>query len=230
MLISEKPPLLVSRADSPSPPTPAAAEIASVATPAMARQLHTLGGCLLYGVLKAFFAKGFTVIGGAEGGSEAELSTAAGSDLWAASSAAVDEARVAAMRALLACTSATLYMPAEALTDKPNRLLLAATMAPDPYGKAIFRALVSVLFSYDPVGWGIPYAGTLLGDSHGDVMATAAQLLIVLLSQPAMPAADPPALPTAVREGEGLPVGVPPIDRKVCLDRMRSNIPPHLPW
>ena len=168
-----------------TPPVQAAAEIAADAPGQVARQLHTLGGCLLHGLLQAFFARGFTVVSEKDsGGGNGAEDSAAGSNLWSTSSATLDEARVAAMRALIACSAATLYVPADALSLRPNRFLLAAVGAPDPHGKALFRALVSVTFNYDPVGWGIPFASSVLGDSHGEVMEVAAQLLLVLLSQP----------------------------------------------
>uniref|UniRef100_A0A7S3BE63 Dymeclin n=1 Tax=Haptolina ericina TaxID=156174 RepID=A0A7S3BE63_9EUKA len=63
-------------------------------------------------------------------------------------------------------------------------MLLSAIAAPEPYGKALFRALLSVIFSYDPIGWGLPYSHSIVSDSHGAVMHTATQLLLVLLSQP----------------------------------------------
>eukprot|EP00966_Prymnesium_polylepis_P306151 7074726-Prymnesium_polylepis.1 len=65
------------------------------------------------------------------------------------------------MHALIACCCGSLYVPPTALGDAPNRMLLAAVSAPEPYGKALFRALLSVTFSYDPVGWGVPYTHSL---------------------------------------------------------------------
>ena len=181
----------------PAPPAPEAEEAAKSASPAVRRHLHTVGGSVLHGVLMALFARGFTVVGGADAQRDADTDSAAGSNLWATSSAAFDEARIVAMRALLACCSATLYVPGTSLEQIPNRMLVAAVGAPDPHGKALFRALVSVIFSYDPVGWGIPYAGSLIGDSHAEVMATASQLLLVLLSQPVGSAPSSAAQPAA---------------------------------
>ena len=71
---------------------------------------------------------------------------------WATSSATADEARNACMQAVLACCTGTLYVAPAALANSPNRMLLCAVAAPEPYGKALFRALLSVVFSYDPIG------------------------------------------------------------------------------
>ena len=73
-------------------------------------------------------------------------------------------------------------------------LVLATVNSPLPHLKALFRALLSVIFPYDPVGWGIPYAGAVLPDSHFSTLHVGAQLLLVLLSLPAgdgTPAAPP---------------------------------------
>jgi len=58
---------------------------------------------------------------------------------------------------------------------------LATHSSPPPSGS-------QVIFSYDPVGYGIPYAHSLLPDSHRGVVHAASQLLMVLLS-PRTPAA-----------------------------------------
>ena len=96
----------------------------------------------------------------------------------------MDEARSTCIEALLSCLSSTLYTSPNALAAHPNRMLTLTLHAPEPMGKALFRALVDAIFSYDPVGWGIPYSGSLLADSHGEVATQAAQLLVVLLTAP----------------------------------------------
>jgi uncharacterized membrane protein len=85
-----------------------------------------------------------------------------------------------------------------------------------PYAKALFRALFSVVFSYDPVGMGIPYAHSLVTDSHYTVMHVAAQLLMLLLSQPVPPPPTAPAVPT---DGQRQPPDMTP-------DATRSPLPP----
>ena len=136
-------------------------------------------------MLKAHFAPGLCVLPDAEGGDDFS---------WATSSASSDEARAAAMSALVACCSAALYATPRELSESPHPLVLATVNSPLPHLKALFRALLSVIFSYDPVGWGIPYAGAVLPDSHFSTLHVGAQLLLVLLSLPAgdgTPAAPP---------------------------------------
>jgi len=140
---------------------------------------RSLGGCLIMGVLRSLFIPGFSLMG-----TETIMATSSG-NAWDPSSATVDEARETAMRALIACCSASLFIAPQALGNSPNRMLLATVNAPQPYVKALFRALFSVIFSYDPVGLGIPYAHSLVPDSHYTIMHVAAQLLMILLSQPA---------------------------------------------
>ena len=181
-----------------APPVPSAAAFISSASPAVARQLHTVGGCLLFGLLRALFTPGFTVAprssaasGDGDDGNGRAASASDGSALWGISSTSMDDARQQTMTALIACASATLYVPPAQLArgDDPNRLLCDAINAPDPHGKALFRGLLSVIFSYEPTGWGIPFASAFTSDSHAQVMGTASLLLLVLLSQP--PAARP---------------------------------------
>ena len=46
---------------------------------------------------------------------------------------------------------------AELVAQRPNKMLLHAITAPEPFGKALFRGLLSVTFSYDPIGMGVPF-------------------------------------------------------------------------
>ena len=167
-------------------PPPATAAAAAAASPGGALPADaSLAERLIGGVLKAHFAPGLCVLPDAEGGDDFS---------WATSSASSDEARAAAMSALVACCSAALYATPRELSEAPHPLVLATVNSPLPHLKALFRALLSVIFSYDPVGWGIPYAGAVLPDSHFSTLHVGAQLLLVLLSLPAgdgTPAAPP---------------------------------------
>ena len=62
-----------------------------------------------------------------------------------------------------------LYTPPAELGRAPNWLLLGAVHTSDSQAKALFRALLCVVFSYDPVGWGVPYAHSLVHDTHNQV-------------------------------------------------------------
>ena len=136
----------------PRPPFEAAAEAAAHAPPPTARKLYTVGGCLLHGLYRALFARGFTTAPTAALGDDE--AAAAARNPWGASSDALDEARVVTMRAMVATLSATLYVPPTGLRSTPNRMLLAAAAAPEPHGGPLLKALLSVIFTYDPVGWG----------------------------------------------------------------------------
>lgn len=211
--------------------------------PALRRYLSTLAGCLAHGLLASFFVRGFTVVEGDEGGDgeqrdnageqggggaegEAEGSDGAVAPLaslvppriapWATSSESMDEARTACISALLACISSTLYVPTARLSGARNRMLDKVMGAPDPFGKGLFRALLSVVFSYDPVGMGLPFTGALASDSHGDVMRAGVQLLLALLSQP--------STGTPRRSGEELVGGSPSKVRSTSTAWARARV------
>ena len=186
----------------PAAPFPEAAAAAAAASTSGGEtdDLFSLGGCLLRGLVGAHFVPGFTLL-------PDSATSGTGANPWAASSGTIDEARDAALEALLACCSGVLYTPPGELGRAPNWLLLSAVHTSDSQAKSLFRALLCVVFSYDPVGWGVPYMHSLVPDTHHQVLHHGVQLLLVLLSQPlAPPAADgaPPPDDKVVRLLAGL--------------------------
>ena len=208
----------------PSPPFPeAAAAVATVAAAGGATDhFHSLGGCLVHALLTAHFVPGFTLLegqtaggggsGGGAGGGGGGGGGASAANPWATSSGTMDEARDAAIEALLACCSGVLYTPPGELKAAPNWVLLCVVHGADAQVKSLFRALLCVVFSYDPVGWGIPYAASFVPDTHLQVLYHAVQCLLVLLSQPQLP---PPSLGGGGGGGDGDGGGPPPADDKV---------------
>ena len=164
----------------PAAPFPEAAAAAAAAAAAGGETSHffSLGGCVCHALLAAHFVPGFTL-----------LSDPGGANPWATSSGTMDEARDACLEALLSCCSGVLFTPPGELGAAPNWPLLCAVFADDAKVKALFRALLCVVFSYDPVGWGVPYAHSLVSDTHQQVLHHGVQLLLVLLSQPLAPRA-----------------------------------------
>jgi hypothetical protein len=102
---------------------------------------RSLGHCLNLAVIRSLFVPGFSVMAREAGTTGQAASQEAGTqgqaaadgwheNMWDPSSAALDEARQAGMRALLACCSASLFVPPHALATSPNRMLLATVNAP----------------------------------------------------------------------------------------------------
>ena len=69
--------------------------------------------------------------------------------------------------------------------------LLSCNISQDRYIEAFSRcrlsptltfSLINTVFSYDPVGWGIPYGHTLVADSAEAVVNSAVHLLIGILN------------------------------------------------
>ena len=49
----------------------------------------------------------------------------------------------------------------------PANRMLAAAISPDcPYAPTLFYSLLNAVISYDPVGWGVPYAGAFTSDER----------------------------------------------------------------
>lgn len=100
---------------------------------------RSLGGCLVGATLRAFFLPGFTTLEGQA--ADGATST------WSTSTAEIDEARQEVMHAALGVCLATLFVPVDALAVSPNRTLIELANAPEQQARALFRALLSVIFS-----------------------------------------------------------------------------------
>lgn len=90
---------------------------------------RSLGHCLNLAVIRSLFVPGFSVMA-RDSLTEDQADNGAHANVWDPSSATLDEARQAGMRALLACCSASLFVPPHALAASPNRMLLATVNAP----------------------------------------------------------------------------------------------------
>lgn len=47
-----------------------------------------------------------------------------------------------------------------------------------PFASELFFSLLSVIVTYDPVGWGVPYAGTFTSDLPARQLEIAAQVCV----------------------------------------------------
>ncbi|XP_055341905.1 protein HID1-like [Paramacrobiotus metropolitanus] len=93
-----------------------------------------------------------------------------------------DAARIEILRLLLACFSESMYgtSASEGLVC-PNRWLEYFTSAENRPVLPLFTSLLNVVFSYDPVGYGVPYNYLMFGDSKEPLAEVALQVLIVCL-------------------------------------------------
>lgn len=105
--------------------------------------------------------------------------------LWMSSrgtSKQMDTARQDVLRCLLACSSNAIYSTLDVVTSTTDRFLRAVTSESNPLVPTLTFSLVNVVFSYDPVGWGVPYNQQMFGDSREPVVDTALHLLLVMLN------------------------------------------------
>jgi len=59
--------------------------------------------------------------------------------------------------------------------------LEVATSSQVPLSDVLFSSLINVAFGYDPIGWGIPYSGSMVTDIPQQLMDISLQLLLLLL-------------------------------------------------
>eukprot|EP00960_Hanusia_phi_P016040 472513-Hanusia_phi.AAC.2 len=69
-----------------------------------------------------------------------------------------DQARTEMLRLLLVCCSRILFITPEEYRKSENPFLSYLSTRPKEEASALFRSLTAVIFSYDPVGLGIPYS------------------------------------------------------------------------
>lgn len=104
-----------------------------------------------------------------------------GLDARPAASLALDRNRAEVLRLLLAASCEPLYASAETFDPWKSRWLRAATARDAPNAKLLLYALLNCVCAYDPTGLGVPYGGHLASDAPAEVVALAAQALVVLL-------------------------------------------------
>uniref|UniRef100_A0A5S6QMK6 Protein HID1 n=1 Tax=Trichuris muris TaxID=70415 RepID=A0A5S6QMK6_TRIMR len=94
------------------------------------------------------------------------------------------ERRTELLRLLLTCLSEVIYQPPTAVsTTYENQWLFVLSSADNRHVLPLFTSLVNVIFSYDPIGYGVPYNHILFSDSQGPMVDVALQLLVAALDQ-----------------------------------------------
>lgn len=97
------------------------------------------------------------------------------------STSAYDKNRREVLGLLLTCFSGILYQTAETCSAWKDRFLEVATADDCPFAPTLFFSLLNLVVSYDPVGWGVPYAGSIVTDDREQLVDMALQVLLVLL-------------------------------------------------
>ncbi|EGZ10568.1 hypothetical protein PHYSODRAFT_361636 [Phytophthora sojae] len=92
-----------------------------------------------------------------------------------------DKNRKEVLALLLTCFSSILYQTAETCSNWKDRFLEVATATDCPFTPTLFYSLLNIVVSYDPVGWGVPYAGSIVSDDRELLVDLSLQVLLVLL-------------------------------------------------
>lgn len=166
-----------------------------VATSTLARQL-------IHAIMGLLFLPDYTVSNQAYKGYGEELQCVIRSDesqeprvypsvLWAPgvgypdanvnSTVQFDKNRKEVLKLLLTCFSGILFQTAESCTSWSDRFLKIATADECPFASTLFYSLLNVMVTYDPVGWGVPYATTIVNDDRDSLVDAALQVFLVLL-------------------------------------------------
>ena len=98
-----------------------------------------------------------------------------------ASSLAFDRNRCEVLRLLLAASCEPLYDASEAFDPWRSRWLACACARDAPNAQLLLCSLLNTVCSYDPVGLGLPYGGSLAAEAPTTVVALSAQVLVALL-------------------------------------------------
>uniref|UniRef100_K3W5H3 HID1 domain-containing protein n=1 Tax=Globisporangium ultimum (strain ATCC 200006 / CBS 805.95 / DAOM BR144) TaxID=431595 RepID=K3W5H3_GLOUD len=102
-------------------------------------------------------------------------------DANVANSLAYDKNRKEVLKLLLTCFSGILYQTAETCNLWKDRFLEIATAPDCPFAPTLFFSLLNIVVTYDPVGWGVPYAGSIVTDDRETLVDASLQVLLVLL-------------------------------------------------
>eukprot|EP00397_Hematodinium_sp_SG-2012_P007793 GEMP01007843.1.p1 GENE.GEMP01007843.1~~GEMP01007843.1.p1 ORF type:complete len:798 (-),score=139.11 GEMP01007843.1:1162-3555(-) len=89
--------------------------------------------------------------------------------------------RVEVLRCLLSSLSGPLFQTVEEYGHKPSKWLLSYTSGDQPYTANLFCSLMSTVFTYDPVGWGLPYGSLLSSNIEEELVDHSLQVLCVLI-------------------------------------------------
>lgn len=96
-------------------------------------------------------------------------------------SQAFHTARSEVLHCVLACLSGPLFQSSEEYQESPPEWLLRFTGGDVPNTANLFCSLMSTVFSYDPVGWGVPYGGYLVSGSEEELVDVSLQVLCVVM-------------------------------------------------
>ena len=96
-------------------------------------------------------------------------------------SATIIENRIDVLRLLIALCSGPLYISPKPQSPAQSKFLDAATSPTCPFAPTLFYCLINTILAYDPVGFGVPYASTLVKDKEAPLVALSIQLLLALL-------------------------------------------------
>lgn len=102
-------------------------------------------------------------------------------DAHVVNSVTYDKNRKEVLKLLLTCFSGILCQTAETCTQWQDRFLAVATTWECPFASTLFFSLLNIVISYDPVGWGVPYAGSIVSDERESLVDISLQVLLVLL-------------------------------------------------
>jgi hypothetical protein len=89
--------------------------------------------------------------------------------------------RCEVLRCLLACLSGPLFQSADDYQEAPSLWLLRLTGGEVCHTANLFCSLMSTVFTYDPVGWGLPYGGYFASGTEEDLVDVSLQVLCVLM-------------------------------------------------
>mmetsp|Transcript_54381 Transcript_54381/g.157236 ORF Transcript_54381/g.157236 Transcript_54381/m.157236 type:complete len:839 (-) Transcript_54381:127-2643(-) len=188
---------IASASPTPAEPLEAMAPAFSAVSPAAPASAAVLGDDILYHIGRFLFLPGYTVSPRTKmtGKDRGPIPTHRVDDrvIWkggvgAASqvsampvSQAVIRTRVEVLRCVLACLSGPLFQTADEYQEEPPRWLLRFTGGEVCHTANLFCSLMSTVFCYDPVGWGVPYGGYFSGDQEEEIVDIALQVLCVVM-------------------------------------------------
>jgi hypothetical protein len=93
----------------------------------------------------------------------------------------LDAGRLEMLRLVLISCSQTLFVTPDEYKSTENKWLSYYTTRSPAQAQLLLQSLCAVIFQYDPVGMGIPYASAMGPDRKESVVDLAVQILIVLL-------------------------------------------------
>ncbi|RQM23526.1 hypothetical protein B5M09_004121, partial [Aphanomyces astaci] len=99
-------------------------------------------------------------------------------DVSAVASVQFDKNRKEVLKLLLTCFSSILYHTAVQVSSPPyvDPFLAFATRKNSRFAPTLFYSLVNVTLLYDPVGWGVPYAGSIVADERETLVDVSIQV------------------------------------------------------